>query len=461
VLPELRPAEVLAKLTSGRSFVWIKRHLTPRQHYAVNRQGIPGLYYQREERRVYPQGRLFSHIVGFAGTDGIGLAGVEKKFNDSLRAGAKVLELSLDTRIQHLLYQELAAAVSEFRAAGGAGVVMDANSGEIIALVSLPDFDPNMPARAASKARFNRATLGVYEMGSTFKIFTAAMALDSGAVRMSSGFDASRPIRVARFSITDFHGKNRWLSVPEIFMYSSNIGAAKMALAVGGKAQRDYLGRFGLLRAANVEVPEVGAPLTPARWREINTMTIAYGHGIAVSPVQVAEAVTAVTNGGIHHRATILKALEGERAKGRRVLKARTSAQMRKLLRLVVTGGTGKKGHAPGFVVGGKTGTAEKTGARGYRTKVLVSSFVGVFPMTDPRYVVLVLIDEPQGTKSTFGYATGGWVAAPAVSRFISRAGPILGVAPVGEDSQQVLSALRVRIPTAAGRRRGQKLASF
>ena len=461
VLPELRPAEVLAKLTSGRSFVWIKRHLTPRQHYAVNRQGLPGLYFQREERRVYPQGRLFSHIVGFAGIDGIGLAGVEKKFNDSLRAGAKVLELSVDTRVQHLLYREIADAVSKFRAAGGAGVVMDVDSGEILALVSLPDFDPNIPARAASKARFNRATLGVYEMGSTFKIFTTAMALDSGAVRMSSGFDASKPIRIARFTITDFHGKNRWLSVPEIFMYSSNIGSAKMALAVGGKLQRDYLGRLGLLRAANVEVPEVGSPLTPVRWRPINTMTIAYGHGIAVSPVQVAQAVTAVTNGGIHHRATILKALKGVRAKGRRVLKARTSAEMRKLLRLVVTGGTGRKGHAPGYIVGGKTGTAEKIGARGYRAKALVSSFVGVFPMTKPRYVVLVLIDEPRGTKQTFGYATGGWVAAPAVSRFISRAGPILGVAPVSEDSQQVLSALRVRIPTAAGRRRGRSLASF
>ena len=461
VLPELRPAEVLSKLTSERSFVWLKRHLTPRQHYAIHRQGIPGLYFQREERRVYPQGQLFSHLLGFAGTDGLGLAGVEKKFNESLTAGSKPLKLSVDSRIQHVLRQELAAAVSRFRALGGTGVVLDTTTGETLAMVSLPDFDPNTPDRAPDKARFNRATLGVYEMGSTFKIFTTAMTLDAGTVGMRGGFDASKPIKVARFTITDFHGKNRWLSVPEIFMYSSNIGTAKMAMALGTKGQREYLGRLGLLRPARIEVPEIGAPLVPSPWREINTITISYGHGIAVSPVQIAEAVSTVVNGGIRRPATVLKMLKGEAPKGTRVLKARTSRHMRKLLRLVVTGGTGRKAHAPGYLVGGKTGSAEKIGTRGYREKALVSSFVGAFPMTAPRYVVLAMIDEPHGNKRTYGYATGGWTAAPVVSRFISRAGPLLGIAPMDEDSDAVQNALQIKIPTAARGRRGRHLASF
>jgi cell division protein FtsI (penicillin-binding protein 3) len=461
VLPELRPAEVLSKLTSDRSFVWLKRHLTPRQHYAINSQGIPGLYFQREERRVYPQGRLFSHLLGFAGTDGLGLAGVEKKFNESLSAGSQSLTLSVDSRLQHILREELAAAVSSFRALGGTGVVLDTATGETLAMVSLPDFDPNTPDRAPDKARFNRATLGVYEMGSTFKIFTTAMALDAGTVGMRGGYDASKPIKVARFTITDFHGKNRWLSVPEIFMYSSNIGTAKMALALGTKGQRKYLDRLGLLRPAGIEVPEIGAPLVPSPWREINTLTISYGHGIAVSPIQIAEAVSAVVNGGIRRPATVLKTLKDEVPKGTRVLKARTSQNMRKLLRLVVTGGTGRMAHAPGYLVGGKTGSAEKIGTRGYRQKALVSSFVGAFPMTAPRYVVLAVIDEPHGTKKTFGYATGGWTAAPVVSRFISRAAPLLGIAPMDEESEDVQNALQISIPTAARGKRGRHLASF
>ena len=460
-LPDLRKSIVKTKLASDRGFVWLKRHLTPRQQYAVNREGIPGLYFQREERRVYPHGRLGAHFLGFTGTDGIGLAGIEKRFNDTLHARTKPLQLSIDIRIQHILHQELSAAVMRFRAVGGTGVVMDAQTGEVIAMVSLPDFDPNTPNRIPNKALFNRATMGVYEMGSTFKIFTTAMALDSGVVGMRGGYDASNPIRVARFTISDFHSKKRWLSVPEIFMYSSNVGSVKMALDVGTKTQKHYLARLGLLRPASIEVPEVGAPLVPTPWREINTMTISFGHGIAVSPVQLTQAVASVVNGGILRPASLLKSSKHEPVEGERVLKARTSRNMRKLLRLVVTNGTGKKARAPGYLVGGKTGTAEKIGTRGYRAKALISSFVGVFPMTKPRYVVLALVDEPHGNARTHGYATGGWVTAPVVSRFISRAAPLLGIAPTDENSKQVRKALNIHIPTIAGRRRGKDLASF
>ncbi len=461
VLPGTSAAEVAGKLASSRSFVWLRRHLTPEQQYAVNAAGIPGLYFQREERRVYPQGRLFAHALGFAGTDGNGLAGIERTFDETLRSGTEPLRLALDARVQHILREEMQAAVTEFRADGGAAMVMDARSGEIVALVSLPDFDPNLPQAIPDKAAFNRTTLGVYEMGSTFKIFTAAMALDSGVTSMTGGYDASQPIRIARFTINDFHAKNRWLSVPEIMMYSSNIGSVKMALDVGTKRQQDYLRRFGMLAPVAIELPELGSPLAPSPWREINTMTIAFGHGLAVTPVQLAQATAAVVNGGILPKPTLLKSLTGERPAGTRVLREETSRDMRRLMRLVVTDGTGTKAQAPGYLVGGKTGTAEKTGARGYRAKALVSSFTGAFPINDPRYVVLVILDEPQGNARTHGFATGGWVAAPVVSRFVTRAAPLLGVVPQDEAAPDVARALAVNVSTATPRGQGGQLASY
>ncbi|MEE8279092.1 MAG: penicillin-binding protein 2 [Alphaproteobacteria bacterium] len=445
-LPELSRADVLGKLTSARSFVWLRRHLTPRQQYAVNRLGIPGLYFQREERRVYPHGRLAPHVLGFAGIDNKGLAGVEKSFDEVLRGGTKPLVLSLDVRLQHLLRQELRAAMVNFRALGAAGIILNAHTGEVAAMVSLPDFDPNNPGAQPPNARFNRSTLGVYEMGSTFKIFTLAMALDSGAVTLRGGYDASKPIRIARFLINDFKPKNRWLSVPEIFMYSSNIGAAKMALDVGTREQKRYLGKLGFLSPARIELPEVGPPIVPHPWRDINTMTIGFGYGLAVSPLQLAVASAAVVNGGILRPATLIKRMPGDKDRGVRVLSARTSAQMCRLMRLVVERGTGRKAAALGYLVGGKTGTAEKMGGRGYKRKARLSSFVGAFPMTAPRYVVLAVLDEPQGTKQTLGYATGGWVAAPIVGRTIRRLGPILGIAPLDENLPAIRRKMFVEI---------------
>jgi cell division protein FtsI (penicillin-binding protein 3) len=431
VLPDLPADELQAKLASDRAFLYLKRNLTPSQVYAVNALGIPGLYFEKDAKRVYPQGALASHAVGLTDLDGKGIAGIEKSFDSELVARREPLRLSLDIRVQTVLRDELAKSMADFNAVGATGMVLDIHTGELIAMVSLPDYDPNNMAGANVEAMFNRATLGVYEMGSTFKLFDAAAALDTGAATATSSYDVSHPIHVARFEITDYHPMNRALSVPEILIYSSNIGAAKMALDLGTDRQKDYLGRFGLLRPATVEVPEIGAPLIPNPWREINTMTIAYGHGMAVSPVQMVQGVGALVNGGTLHPVTLLARAPGEAIPGTQAIKPETSRMMRDFMRMVVTEGTGEKADVPGYEVGGKTGTAEKNGVGGYHHKSLLSSFIATFPVSDPRYVVLAMIDEPQGNKASAGFATGGWTAAPAVGRIIAQIGPLLGVAPI------------------------------
>ena len=458
-LPDLNEAKARAQLKSDRGFIWIRRHLTPRQQYEVNRLGIPGLDFQTEERRLYPSGALTAHLLGHTDIDSRGLMGIESRFDTTLRNQQTPLRLSLDLRVQHAMRQELSRSMKEFRAVGAAGIVMDVQNGEVLSLVSLPDFDPNQPEQINDDARFNRATLGVYEMGSTFKIFTTAMVLDSGKITLRGGYDATKPIEVSRFTIRDFHAKKRWLSVPEIFMYSSNIGSVKMALHVGPRVQRRFLERLGLLEPSPVEIPEVGAPLVPSRWREINAMTIAFGHGMAVSPMQLISGVSAMVNGGVLYRPTLIRRPEGQPIIGKRVISEKTSEKIRRLLRLVVARGTGRNAAAKGFLVGGKTGTAEKVVGKRYKTKALMSSFVGVFPMNAPRYAVFAMLDEPTGNKRTFGYATGGWVAAPVVGGVIKRIGPMLGVRPMDEEAPEIRRKMAIDIVTKkTGKRR---LASF
>ena len=454
VLPEINEADVRSKLTSERRFIWIHRNLTPRQQYAVNRLGIPGLSFQREARRVYPQGAMAAHVVGFTDVDGKGIAGIERSFDGALAAGTAPIDLSLDMRVQHAVVDELTAAIKDFNAIGGVGVVLDVRTGEVLALASLPDFDPNHPGDAKPDDRFNRATLGVYEMGSTFKTFVIADALDSGTTTLKGGYDATHPIKIGRFTIEDYHAKKRWLSVPEIYIHSSNIGAAKMALDIGTPQFRAFMHSVGFNDPSPVEVPEVGKPMAPAQWRDINTMTIAFGHGMAVSPIQLASGTAAMINGGILIPPTLIKRTGMEGVMGTRVISRETSADMRKLMRLVVEQGTAKAAEVPGYLVGGKTGTAEKTGVGGYKKKSLLSSFIGAFPMNDPRYLVLVMLDEPKGYKQSYGYATGGWVAAPAVGRIVRRIGPMLGVEPVDDSTPEMKKEMFVvvnpRAPTLA-----------
>jgi cell division protein FtsI (penicillin-binding protein 3) len=452
-LPDLNESEVYAKLTSDKSFVWLKRQLTPRQMASVNALGIPGLDFENEEKRIYPQGRAFAHVVGYAGVDNKGLAGIERSFDESLRSRHDPLQLSVDLRVQSILRAEIAKQITAFTAVGGSGIVMDVNTGEVLALVSLPDFDPNDPSGTPTENLFNRVTLGTYEIGSVFKIFTVAMALDDRVATLTSGEDASHPIQIDRFTIHDDHAQNRWLSVPEIFMYSSNIGAAKLAMDVGADRQREFLGKLGLLKAPNFELPEIAAPLVPSAWHPVNVMTIGFGHGISVSPLQIASAVSAVANGGTLHPATIIKRPADEAVPGRQVMSEATSIEMRKLLRLVVEKGTGKLAEAPGYVVGGKTGTAEKVSGKTYNHHSLMSSFAGVFPANDPRYFIMISIDEPHGNKQSFGYATAGWVAAPGVSRSVERMASLLGIQPVDEDSPEIRRALVIGLPTPSGRK--------
>ena len=429
-LPDLDEKKLAARLASKRHFVWIKRDLTPHQKWDVIRLGLPGIEFRREETRVYPQGRLMSHVVGYVDVDERGIAGVESRFEGELKSRTKPLALSIDMRMQHALCNELSAAKDEFEALGAAGLVLDARTGEVAAMCSLPDFNPHTPMATKGTSRFNKVALGVYELGSAFKIFTTAMALDAGVASLEDRYDATKPLKVSRFTIRDYHAKRRWLSVSEIFMYSSNIGSARLALEVGGEAQKVFLGDIGLLAPSEIELPEVGAPMVPKIWRRVNTMTIGFGHGIAVSPLQMAAGVAAMVNGGVYRQPTLIKRAPGQIVLEKQVISERTSKKMRKLMRLVVEEGTGGRADAPGYLVGGKTGTAEKSGSGGYRRKALLSSFVGTFPADDPRYVVFALLDEPKGNKKTHGYATGGWVAAPIVGRVVRRIGPIAGIRP-------------------------------
>jgi cell division protein FtsI (penicillin-binding protein 3) len=428
-LPDLKYEDVKEKVDSDKSFVWIKRGLSPREYDLVNRLGIPGLEFQAEERRIYPQGSTAAHVVGYDNIDNAGLAGVERYFDQQLQSGEPV-QLSIDLRLQRMVEDELVHAVQKFSAIGAQAIVMKVSDGEILAMASLPTYDANKAKTITTEALFNRATLGVYEQGSMFKVFNTALALDSGKVKMTDRFDASSPIQIDRYTIHDDPDvPHRVLTVPEVFKFSSNIGSAKMAVEVGTEAQRAFFDRLGFLKPLNTQITELGTPLYPAHWAKINTMTIAFGHGMSVTPLHLITGVAAVINGGILHSPSFVKRPAPD--PGKRIIQESTSLQMRQLMRLNAVEGTGKKADVPGYEVGGKTGTAEKVGkGGGYAKKALFSSFVGAFPMSDPKFIVLVSLDEPHGLPETGGYATGGQVSAPSVKAIIQNIVALYGILP-------------------------------
>lgn len=441
-LPELDARTLRRLLTKDSAFVWLKRHISPTLQAEIHNLGIPGIGFRSETRRVYPNGRLAAHVLGFVDVDSRGLAGVEKYLDDhgalytaSLADPAHrssfPATLSIDTRVQHAIDVELTAAIERFKAIGGAGVVLDIHSGEVIALSSLPDFNPNDPREAQLPNRLNQITGGTYELGSVVKAITFAMAFDTGTTDLNGRYDARGPLVIGRSRINDYRGKNRILTVPEIFLYSSNIGTARMALDVGIEGHQAFLRRMGLFERLTTEIPEAAAPLLPARWSKIVTATAAFGHGFAVQPLQGASVVAALLNGGKLIPPTVLKR-DRETAEGLavQVVKPETSEKMRYLFRLNATSGTATKAEVPGYRVGGKTGTAQKVVKGRYSADKRLNAFIGAFPMDQPRYLLMVLLDEPKPVEGTHGFATSGWNAVPTAGKIIARIAPLLGVEP-------------------------------
>ena len=423
------------QLTRKANFVYLQRRASPALVEQVNAIGEPGLVFDRETQRLYPQSSLAAHALGFLSTDGHGMSGMERVLDqrllDPAQAG-KPVALSIDTRAQAALESELGRAMNTFSARGGGGIILDVHTGEVIAMVSLPTFNPNRVGMAGTEELRNITTQSVFELGSTFKPITMAVAMENGVVTsMARRFDATHPLKVGGYTIHDEQGDpKRWLNMAETLIYSSNIATARIADEIGPQRMQAMFKKLGFDTKPDIELREKGRPLLPTYWARTTTMTTAYGHGIAVTPLHLASAYAALVNGGIWRPATLLKVQPGHGATGRRVLSEATSARMRQMLRLIVMRGTGRKGDAPGYRVGGKTGTAEAAVAGGYDRSRNVATFAAAFPMDAPRYVVLAMLDSPKGTKETFGWKTAAWNAAPVVGRTITRVGAMLGVVP-------------------------------
>ena len=450
VLPDLDARSIYGKLTSKSHFQWLRRQLTPKQQSQVLALGIPGIGFRPEKRRFYPGGPTAAHVVGHVNIDNRGVAGMERYVDSQGLADLAAVgmtsdqplepvKLSIDLRIQSIVREVIYSSIDKYQAIGAGAVVLDVHTGEVIAMASAPDYDPNNPAAGAEEGWLNRMSNGTFEMGSTFKAFTTAMALDSGKVKLTDSFDARYPIRIGGFTIKDFHGKGRVLTVPEVFQYSSNIGTAKMADVVGIEGHKEFLTRLGLLTRMQTELPEVAMPSQPREWKKIHSVTISFGHGVSTTPLQTAVAVAALVNGGKLIPPTFLpRTREEADAVAQTVMKKSTSDDMRFLFDWNATKGSGKRALVQGFSVGGKTGTAEKVVNGRYSNEKNFNVFIAAFPIHDPQYAVLTFIDEPKTGEG--GGRTAGLNAAPMVQEIISRSAAILGVKPrFGEDGSALL----------------------
>ncbi len=423
----------------SRRFVWLRRGLSPRKAQEVHNLGLPGLDFRRELRRAYPGGTLAGHVLGYVNIDNRGVAGIERYVDDSIGIDAvqsatlterAPVRLSLDLGVQHAVESELSDAMRRYEAKGAAGLVLDANSGEILASASFPEVDPGRPSMSLETARADKIAGSTFELGSVFKTVTLALALEGGYAKLDTVLDVRQPLVAGRFTIRDLHPVGRPLSVAEVFVHSSNVGAAMLATRAGPQKLQTFLQQLGLLNPMQTEEGPIASPQLPARWGQVETMTISYGHGLAVSPLQFAVAAAALLNGGNKVQPTFLKRAPDAEPARVPLLSAATSAHMRELMRLNVTdpAGTGKRAAVPGYAIGGKTGTAEIPGPGGYRERAVISSFLAAFPIDKPKYLVFVLLFEPKPTHAAGGEVLAALNAAPTTGRIIARIGPVLGM---------------------------------
>ncbi len=440
ILPDIDYEQTYHKLKSGAGFVWLQRQLTPRQQADIMQLGIPGIGFRTEKRRFYPAGVTSSYIVGLTNIDNQGISGMEKYIDEqglsdlqasglAIAKDLKPVQLSIDLRVQHVVRDEISAGLERYRAMGAGAVVLNIKTGEVVAMASVPDFDPNNPFNAQDKDRLNRMSAGLYEMGSTFKSFTSAMALDSGKANMNSRFDASRPIRVGHQAIHDFHGKNRVLSLPEVFLYSSNIGSAREAEMVGIEAHREFLHRLGLLDRMQTELPEVARPTEPKVWKQVNSYTIAFGHGVSTTPLQAAVGCAALMQGYLIPPTFLVRSEQDAMAVAKRVVSEKTVEGMRYLYSLNAEKGSARNARTPGYRVGGKTGTAEKVINGRYSKDLNFNTFVAAFPMDDPQYLVFTIADAPHPEKPGMTDVAANNAGVMA-GNIIRRAAAMLGVKP-------------------------------
>jgi cell division protein FtsI (penicillin-binding protein 3) len=444
VMPDLQRDDLRERLDNTSRFEWIARDLTPAERDLLMGQGIPGVGFLEEARRFYPSGRLAAHVLGAVNVDHEGLAGIERYLDSGPLAELEALgfldrtdpdyapqHLSVDLRVQHVVRDVLTEGLETYQAIAATAAIMDVRTGEILSLVSLPDFDPNTREGLGEEAALNRATGGVFELGSVFKVFTIAAGLDSGAITMDSQHDARRPIRIGSSTINDFHARRAILSTSEVFTSSSNIGTIRIAEAMGVETQRAYYDRLGLLSRMDVELPGVASPFFPREeWSRLSAATISFGHGLTTTPLQLLAATAATVNGGVYVQPTFLPRSEDQAMRhARQVLSGQTSAQMRELFRANVDHGSGRRAAVEGLDVGGKTGTAEKIVDGAYSGDHRLNSFVSAFPMHDPQYAMIVVIDEPQPAEGQTS-ATAGLNTAPMTRQIIERIAPILGVRP-------------------------------